>query len=179
MPTTITRSGVRISQNANFASYDDIMVEGEQTKIEVTDLVPDTVYYVKGLAEANNELYVADNYIRFRTAQFQYDFLTFTAAEESTVAMVHYGTNQTTTKPVIYYSYDKEEWNTWDFEPIELAGGESVYMYGDNPNGPNSGIVNCSKFVMTGTIMASGNVTTLIHHDGSNQLTFGDRKSVV
>lgn len=171
MPTTITRSGVRISQNENFSSYEDTMVEGEQTKIEVTDLVPDTTYYAKGLAEANNEIFVADNYIRFRTAQFQYDYLTFTAEDTSTIAMRHDGTNETTTKPVIYYSFDKEEWNTWDFEAIELDGGQSVYMYGENPNGVCRGFYNnYSRFVMTGSILGSGNTTTLIQQGGSNQV---------
>lgn len=91
----------------------------------------------------------------------------------STIGMTHYGTNATTTKPVIYWSTDAENWTLWDYSTITLANvGDKVYFYGENQNGPNTDI-NYSTFTMTGSIAVSGDITRLITQNGTTTLTAG------
>lgn len=101
------------------------------------------------------------------------DYLCFTAnTAGSTIGMTHFGTNQTTTKPVIYVSMDNENWTEWDYTDITLANvGDKVWMYGDNTNGVSSTNVNYSSFTMTGSVAASGDVTTLLDDEGVSDLT--------
>lgn len=102
------------------------------------------------------------------------DVLCFTAEEaNSSVGMAHFGTNQTTTKPMIYLSYDATNWIIWDGTDIALANiGDKVYMYGYNPNGISSSENNYSSFTITGgRVAASGDVTNLLAFGGKTELT--------
>ena len=98
------------------------------------------------------------------------DYLTFTTNEPNvTISMSHYGTNQTTTKPVIYISRDKTNWTQWDFTPITLSlADQKIYMYGDNSSGISRGFSNYSTFQFSGSVGASGDCTTLLTINGSN-----------
>lgn len=95
------------------------------------------------------------------------DYLCFTAVDAgSTISMTHNGTNQSTTKPVIYYSRDKQIWNIWDNSAITLSNiGDKIWLYGDNTSGFSRSWQNYSMFVMTGKIAAIGNIMTLISKD--------------
>lgn len=102
--------------------------------------------------------------------------LCFTANyANSTIGMEHYGSNQTTTKPTIYISIDGINFTEWDYTTITLANiGDKVWMYGDNPDGIGSytsNVMNYSKFTISGLISASGDTTTLIIDEGTEDLT--------
>lgn len=93
--------------------------------------------------------------------------LRFIAEEaNTTVGMEHFGTNQTTTQPVIYYSTDKTNWNLWDYSTITLANvGDKVYFYGDNPNGIGKGdshLDGYSIFRVSKSVGCFGNIMSLL-----------------
>ena len=98
------------------------------------------------------------------------DYLCFTAnTARSTIKFTNYGGSPA---PIIYVSTDnKETWTQWNYEAITLANvGDKVYMYGENPNG----ICTESKirsFAMTGSIAASGDITTLLTREGTKDLS--------
>lgn len=95
------------------------------------------------------------------------DPLCFTAKQSfSSVWLNDYGQNS----PTIYYSLDNENWTLWDYSPITLEHVDDVvYFYGDNPNGfSHEGSI--SSFGMSGIIEASGDVTSLITHNGTNTI---------
>ena len=94
--------------------------------------------------------------------------LCFTAQQAgSTISMTHTGTNQTSTKPTIYILRNGSV-STWNFSSITLSNvGDNVYMFGFNSTiGGSGGNVsvgtNSSRFAMTGSIAASGNVQSLV-----------------
>lgn len=172
MPT-ITRSGVRISTDARFKTYNDVMVNGEQTKITVGTLEPSTTYYAKGLAEANSELYISENYISFNTKPQVVKYLTFKAIDAgSTIEMEHHGTNETDTMPVIYWSRDLAEWERWDYAQITIENiGDCVYMFGENPHGISHSTDNFSNYAIGGEVSVNGDVTSLVDTEGVGDLT--------
>lgn len=90
------------------------------------------------------------------------DCLCFISTGESTIGLTNYQNNA----PVLYYSKDKKKWKTWKYGTITLADGESVYFCGENPNGFSSSNLKYSKFTMTGSIAASGNIQTLLSPAG-------------
>lgn len=93
------------------------------------------------------------------------NYLCFTAnTANCTVGMRHYGTNQTTTQPAMYYSTDQTNWTLWDYSNITLANvGDKVYFYGENPNGFSYSQSNYSKFsIPDGRCDVSGNIMSLI-----------------
>lgn len=99
-----------------------------------------------------------------------YNELCFTANEANcTVGILHYGTNTTTTTPVMYYSTDgKQTWTLWDYSTITLQNaGDKVYFYGNNPNGFSTSANDYSMFVTSGDLSVSGNIMTLLTRDGS------------
>lgn len=95
------------------------------------------------------------------------DYLCFTATGESTIGIQNEGGNA----PVLFYSTDKKNWVSWDYSTITLNDGESVYFYGENPDGISKSDYVCSNFTMTGSIASSGNIQTLLSQKG-------DRKDV-
>ena len=89
------------------------------------------------------------------------DYLCFTATGESTIRLVNRNNY-----PVLFYSKDKENWTSWDYSTITLNDGESLYLYGDNPNGISKGANSYSNFTMIGSIAVSGNIQTLLSKEG-------------
>lgn len=93
------------------------------------------------------------------------DYLCFTAnVPDSTIGI--YNINNS---PVLYYSSDCIYWTRWDYSDITLRNaGDKVYFYGYNPNGVNKTQLEdkYSRFTMTGSISASGDLTTLINQAG-------------
>lgn len=122
----------------------------------------------------NNGIYDITNYanVNVQVAQGDYNELCFTAEEANcTVGMTHLGTNQTTTKPLMYYSTDnKQTWTSWDGSNITLANvGDKMYVYGDNLDGFNYSGNDRSQFATSGRVAASGNVMSLITRYGDRE----------
>lgn len=93
------------------------------------------------------------------------DYLCFTAGQSnSTVA---YTPGQNTT-PTVYKSTDGTNWTQWDGTAVTLANvGDKMYLYGTNTVQSNTRLL---KFTMTGSIAASGNVTTLLAKNGTDTI---------
>ena len=91
---------------------------------------------------------------------YDYDGLTFEALEDGcAVAMNNYGTNATTTKPDLQYTFGDDIWKVWNGEEITLNYGEKI---GFKATRISTSTANYSKFVMTGRIAASGNMMSLV-----------------
>jgi len=66
------------------------------------------------------------------------------------------------------YSFDGEEWNTWDKSALKIGGETSVFIRGNNPGGFNKG-QNQFCFFETGnrtdTVKVEGNVMHLLNYE--------------
>ena len=92
-------------------------------------------------------------------------FLCFTAGQSNST--VGY-TSTLSTPPTIYKSTDQTNWTAWDGTAVTLANaGDKIYLYGEN-----SGVSGHSllKFSMTGSIAASGDVTSLLSYSGADAI---------
>lgn len=89
-------------------------------------------------------------------------YLCFRSTGKSTIRLSSIKSNA----PVLFYSTDKNNWISWDYSTITLNNGERVYFYGENPNGFSYNGMKYSKFTMTGSIAASGNIQTLLSQNG-------------
>lgn len=101
------------------------------------------------------------------------DYLSFTSSGNSTIRLANSGGNA----PVVYYSFDRENWILWDYSAISLTDGQTVYMYGQNGgNGGRFSVGNTiySKFNMTGSLAAGGNIMSLLGEDFENYTTVGE-----
>lgn len=101
------------------------------------------------------------------------DYLSFTSSGNSTIKLTNFGGNA----PVIYYSFDRENWTLWDYSAISLTDGQIVYMYGDNGgDGGRFSLSNNTRstFTMTGSITANGNVMSLLGEDFENYTAVGE-----
>lgn len=95
------------------------------------------------------------------------NYLQFTAVNgDATI-----GLDRVSMSPNVSYSFDGTNWTTWDYSDITITSGSTVYMKGNNPNGFTTGTTTAttvdkySKFVMTGTVEANGNVMSLLYED--------------
>ena len=91
------------------------------------------------------------------------DYLCFTSTGDSTVRMSQNGTPNTSANKVIQYKLNNGRWQTWDLSAVSLADGDKMYIKSDDeiPIGEAYNIYK--KFVMTGSIAASGNVMSLLN----------------
>ncbi|MBO4529929.1 MAG: T9SS type A sorting domain-containing protein [Paludibacteraceae bacterium] len=102
------------------------------------------------------------------------NYLTFTAAEEGS----SFGIKNTNNNPDVQYSLDDgATWNLLaDGESIPLAKkGDRALLKGNNPEGFSHDYLNCTQFVMSGSISASGSVMSLIDGKGES-LTIPNKK---
>ena len=94
------------------------------------------------------------------------DYLCFTSTGDSTVAMSQEGTQDTSDNKVIQYKLNNGQWQTWDLSDVTLHDGDKMYVKSDDEI-PIAKIINYvivyKKFVMTGSIAASGNVMSLLN----------------
>ena len=99
------------------------------------------------------------------------DFLCFTAGEaNSTVGLT---TGSAAPTPELYISTDnKQTWSAWDGTAVTLANvGDKMYVYGNNATMSFSSTTpGCNSFTMTGSIAASGDVTSLLDRKGVDKL---------
>ena len=95
------------------------------------------------------------------------NYLTFTAAEDGST----FGIKNTYNDPDVQYSLD--DGATWtvlaDGDSIALAKkGDKALLKGNNPEGFSHDYLNCTQFVMSGSISASGSVMSLIDGVGES-----------
>ena len=91
------------------------------------------------------------------------DYLCFTSTGNSTVAMTQKGTPNTSANKVIQYKLNDGQWQTWDLSAVSLADGDKMYLKSDDEI-PVSETGNIYKrFIMTGSIAASGNIMSLLN----------------
>lgn len=96
-------------------------------------------------------------------------YLCVMSLEDVEIGMVHTGTNETTTKPNLKYSFNQEDWTEWDYTPIAVETGKRVYFKGDNPTGIshfNMGNINKSTFTFSGKVNLLGNINSLLSETG-------------
>ena len=80
-------------------------------------------------------------------------YLTFTSEGTSTITLV----NEYGDTPVLYYSFDGENWAEWDYSELSFS---TLYLSGDNPGGFNTNeslnrfSTGGSKFSVSGDIMS-------------------------
>ena len=70
----------------------------------------------------------------------------FIAREQNSTISISNHDNE----PLVYRSFDGENWAEWDYSPINLADGQILYLIGDNPNGWSKSDTKYSSFQMTG-----------------------------
>ena len=92
------------------------------------------------------------------------DYLCFTSTGDSTVAMQQNGTPNTSANKVIQYKLNDGQWQTWDLSAVTLHDGDKMYLKSDDeiPMCENDWSIY-KKFVMTGSIAASGNIMSLLN----------------
>lgn len=92
------------------------------------------------------------------------DYLCFTSTGDSTVAMTQNGTPSTTANKVIQYKLNNGQWQTWDLSAVTLHDGDKMYLKSDdNISTGESSYRIYKKFVMSGSIAASGNIMSLVN----------------
>ena len=92
------------------------------------------------------------------------DYLCFTSAGDSTVGMTQYGTPTNVSKrKVIQYNINNGQWQNWDLSAITLADGDKMYVKSDDTMPVSESQAICKVFVMTGSIVASGNILSLVN----------------
>ena len=91
------------------------------------------------------------------------DYLCFTSTGDSTVSMTQKGTPDASANKVIQYKLNDGQWQNWDLSAVTLADGDKMYLKSDDeiPISENYNIYK--KFVMTGSIAASGNIMSLLN----------------
>ena len=91
------------------------------------------------------------------------DYLCFTSTGNSTVGMSQHYTPDTSAGKVIQYKLNDGQWQTWDLSSVSLSDGDKMYLKSDDeiPISEYSDIYK--KFVMTGSIAASGNIMSLLN----------------
>ena len=92
-------------------------------------------------------------------------YLTFTSEGTTTVSLQNVGDNV----PVLYFSYDSENWNLWDYSELSFTQGKPVYISGYNPDGFNRSTKVYSCFTAIGDSFAvSGDIMSLL--DRNNEV---------
>ena len=88
------------------------------------------------------------------------NYLKFTAEEDNSTISLN-----SKTSPDIKYSLNEGEWTQWNYSAITLNTGDTVRMKGNNINGFSTSNSSYNQFQMTGKIVASGNIMSLLYDD--------------
>lgn len=96
------------------------------------------------------------------------DYLCFTSTGDSTVKIIQStpATNISKNK-VIQYKLNNTDWQTWDLSTITLADGDKMYLKSDDEIPMSESTEIYKYFVMTGSIVASGNIMSLLNFSDS------------
>ena len=85
-------------------------------------------------------------------------YLTFTSEGTTTIRLHNF--NNT---PLLYYSYDAENWTQWDYSNLTFTSESPLYMCGDNPDGFSSSRLSSSMFFDSGDLYGiSGDIMSLL-----------------
>ena len=96
------------------------------------------------------------------------DYLCFTSHGQSTVKLTQQGTPyEGSDLKTIQYKLNNNDWQDWDLNEISLSDGDNMYLRGDAIQLSESRNTY-KKFVMTGSISASGNIMSLIDYYPAN-----------
>ena len=90
-------------------------------------------------------------------------YLCFTSTGDSTVAMTQNGTPNTSANKVIQYKINNGQWQTWDLSAVSLVDGDKMYLKSDDEIPISEYYDVYKRFVMTGSIAASGNIMSLLN----------------
>ena len=71
-------------------------------------------------------------------------WLTFTTRGVSSITMDNINGNE----PTLYYSYDTENWEQWDYSALAFSVDSPLYLCGDNPDGFSHSQDTYSKFTV-------------------------------
>ena len=92
------------------------------------------------------------------------DYLCFTSTGDSTVKLTQQGNPYDGSDlKTIQYKLNDNDWQDWDLNEISLSDGDKMYLRGDAILLSESRNTY-KKFVMTGSISASGNIMSLIDY---------------
>ncbi len=91
------------------------------------------------------------------------DYLCFTSTGDSTVSMTQYGTPNTSANKVIQYKINNGKWQTMNLLGVNLHDGDKMYVKSDDDIQISESTEIYKKFVMTGSIAASGNIMSLLN----------------
>ena len=89
-------------------------------------------------------------------------YLCFTSTGDSTVAMHQEGTPDASAGKVIQYKLNDGQWQTWDLSEVSLHDGDKMYLKSDDEI-PMGEYLTHKRFVMNGSIAASGNIMSLLN----------------
>lgn len=88
------------------------------------------------------------------------DFMSFTALDDN----CSFGFNvKDGHEPLLSYSFDKLEWEEWDFSSIDLEKFQTVYLKGFNEKGFASDSESDNYFTTVGDLAADGNIMSLLY----------------
>ena len=91
------------------------------------------------------------------------DYLCFTSTGDSNVSMLQVNEPTDISKnKVIQYKLNDGQWQIWDLSAISLVDGDKMYVKSDDEIPIAEGLTH-KRFVMTGSIAASGNVMSLFN----------------
>ena len=90
-------------------------------------------------------------------------YLCFTSTGDSTVAMQQNGTPNTSANKVIQYKLNNDRWQTWDLSAVTLHDGDMMYLKSDDEIPVGEAYNIYKKFIITGSIAASGNIMSLLN----------------
>ena len=91
------------------------------------------------------------------------EYLCFTSTGDSTVAMTQNGTPNTSANKVIQYKLNNGQWQNWNLSAVTLTDGDKMYVKSDDEIPISEAYNIYKKFVMTGSIAASGNIMSLLN----------------
>ena len=143
--------------------------------IAATGLVAPQVVYVQdetkvlysGNMDDNTDVCIRRDNNQLVIKKF-YKGLKMTSTGNSTVALAQQGSAPTV--DLKYSLDDGKTWTQWDFSAISLNDGDSVCFKGQNTAFGTS-LDKYNKFVMTGSIAASGNIMSIIDDGACNTTT--------
>ena len=93
-------------------------------------------------------------------------YLTFTSEGTTKISLSNSGGNA----PVLYYSYDAQNWTPWDYSELTFTAEASLYICGDNPQGFSTSLGSYdgaySTFVSSGSLFSvSGDIMSLLNYE--------------
>ena len=166
----VIRKYLRIADNTSMTGYREIAESGTANQFNVSNLTPDTQYYIDANVENNRGT------ARSAQSNFKTDLRLISsplrvvnnvAGSAITVTLTRNGSPADID---IEYSTDNVNWNTWTetngVRSMTIAQNGNLYLRGDNPNGLNPTIsaLDCYTFTADKKYAMAGDIRSLISH---------------